>query len=310
MMFSNLGRMYRLKAYEIPEGSRTSKGMNIINILPLMQGEKIMNFLPVGSDLSAESYICMVTKKGVIKRTSLDAFKNVRKTGVIAINIDEDDELSFVRKTTGEKQLVVATKKGMSIRFNESQARVMGRTARGVRAIRLKDGDEVVGMSICRENATLLTVTETGYGRRSSLEDYRIQSRGGKGLTNYRTAHYGDVAAIKVVDEDDDLIIISSDGIIIRIPVAEISTYARPAKGVRVMRVSEDEKILSIARASHDEEEANSHPEEAEEDAADVGSVVDELEDETGDELEDQVSEDVLDGSDEEEVEYNEPTEE
>ncbi|MEG1886877.1 MAG: DNA gyrase subunit A, partial [Oscillospiraceae bacterium] len=186
MMFSNLGRLYRLKAYEIPEGSRTSKGMNIVNILPLMPGEKITNILPVGSDLTDQSFICMVTKKGVIKRTTLAAFKNVRKTGVIAINIDEGDELSFVRKTSGDESLIVATKKGMSIRFHETQSRQMGRTARGVRAIRMREGDEVVGMSVCREGATLLTVTETGYGRRSSLDDFRIQSRGGKGLINYR----------------------------------------------------------------------------------------------------------------------------
>lgn len=275
LMFSNLGRLYRLKAYEIPEGSRTAKGMNIVNILPLMPGEKIINILPVGKDLKDESYICMITKNGTIKRTALDAFKNVRKTGIIAINIDEDDELAFVSKTAGNDELIVATYNGMAIRFNENQAREMGRTARGVRAIRMREGDFVVGMTVGTENGTLLTVTETGYGRRSAIADYRLQSRGGKGITNYRTEKYGKVAAIQVVNDDEDIILISSDGIIIRIPIAEISTFARPAKGVRVMRVGEGEKILSIAVAAHDEEEVTDHPEAAD---AEAGAVEPEAE--------------------------------
>ncbi|MDO4742691.1 MAG: DNA gyrase subunit A [bacterium] len=272
MIFSNLGRVYRLKAYEIPEGSRTSKGMNIVNLLPLMPGEKVTNILPVGNDLKDESYICMGTAKGVIKRTALDAFKNVRKTGIIAIGLDDGDELAFVKKTTGSQQLIVATKNGMAIRFDENQIREMGRTARGVRAIRLKNEDVVIGMAVVDDQATLLTVTETGYGRLSPVSDYRLQSRGGKGLTNYRTEKYGEVAAVMVADTEDDVIIISSDGIIIRVPIAEISQFSRPAKGVRVMRVAEDEKILSIACAAHDEEEANSHPETADADAGEVGA--------------------------------------
>lgn len=263
LMFSNLGRLYRLKAYEIPEGSRTAKGLNIVNILPLMPEEKIINILPVGKDLKDESYICMITKKGTIKRTALDAFKNVRKTGIIAINIDEDDELAFVSKTSGSDELIVATHGGMAIRFDENQAREMGRTARGVRAIRMKEDDYVVGMAVAAETGTLLTVTETGYGRRSSISDYRLQSRGGKGITNYKTEKYGKVAAVQMVNDEQDIILISSDGIIIRIPIAEISSFARPAKGVRVMRVSEGVKILSIAVAAHEEEEITAHPEEA-----------------------------------------------
>lgn len=290
MIFSNLGRLYRLKAYEIPEGSRTSKGMNIVNLLPLMPGEKITNILSVGRDLNDESYICMGTARGVIKRTALDAFKNVRKTGIIAIGLDEGDELAFVKKTNGAQQLIVATKNGMAIRFDENQIREMGRTARGVRAIRLKDEDVVIGMAVVDEQATLLTVTETGYGRLSPVSDYRLQSRGGKGLTNYRTEKYGEVAAIMVADTDDDVIIISSDGIIIRIPIAEISQFSRPAKGVRVMRVAEDERILSIACAAHDEEEANSHPETADADAGEV-EAEDENEADDGNENEAEVDE-------------------
>ena len=275
LMFSNLGRLYRIKAYEIPEGSRTSKGMNLINILPLMSGEKIINILPLDNKIDLENpfYVCMITKNGTIKRTSIEAFKNVRKTGIIAINIDENDELAYVCRTTGDEELMVATKKGFSIRFNENQAREMGRTARGVRAIRLREGDEVIGMLVCKEGKEILTVTETGYGRISSFDDYRTQTRGGKGLTNYRTAKYGDVAEIVAVDNDDDIIMITSSGIIIRVPVEEISRFSRPAKGVRVMRVrtEQGEKILSIATATHDSEEVTDHPEAAEADAGDVG---------------------------------------
>lgn len=282
LMFSNLGRLYRIKAYEIPEGSRTSKGMNLINILPLMSGEKIINILPLDNKIDLENpfYVCMITKKGTIKRTSIEAFKNVRKTGIIAINIDENDELAYVCRTTGDEELMVATKKGFSIRFNENQAREMGRTARGVRAIRLREGDEVIGMLVCKEGKEILTVTETGYGRISSFDDYRTQTRGGKGLTNYRTAKYGDVAEIVAVDNDDDIIMITSSGIIIRVPVEEISRFSRPAKGVRVMRVrtEQGEKILSIATATHDSEEVTDHPEAAEADAGDVGGP-DEVED-------------------------------
>ncbi len=276
LMFSNLGRLYRIKAYEIPEGSRTAKGMNLINILPLMPGEKIINILPLDNkiDLDNPFYVCMITKNGTIKRTSIEAFKNVRKTGIIAINIDENDELAYVCRTKGDEELMVATKKGFSIRFNENQAREMGRTARGVRAIRLREGDEVIGMLVCKEGKEMLTVTETGYGRISSFDDYRIQTRGGKGLTNYRTQKYGDVAEIIAVDNNDDIIMITSSGIIIRIPVEEISRFARPAKGVRVMRVKTEqgERILSIATATHDSEEVTDHPEEAEADAGDVGT--------------------------------------
>ena len=276
LMFSNLGRLYRIKAYEIPEGSRTSKGLNIVNILPLMPEEKIINILPIDSkiDLDNPFYVCMITKNGTIKRTSIEAFKNVRKTGIIAINIDEDDELAYVCRTNGDEDLMVATKKGYSIRFNENDAREMGRTARGVRAIRLREGDEVVGMLVVKEGKEILTVTETGYGRISSFDDYRTQTRGGKGITNYRVAKYGDVAEIIAVDNDDDIIMITSNGIIIRVPVEEISRFSRPAKGVRVMRVKDEqgEKILSIATATHDNDEVTDHPEAADADAGDVGA--------------------------------------
>ena len=282
MMFSNLGRMYRIKAYEIPEGSRTSKGMNIVNILPLMPDEKINIILPA-SELDEEKLICMVTKKGIIKRTRLSEFRNTRKSGIIAISIDEDDELTFVKLTDGGSNLLIATKKGMAIQFNENDVRAMGRNARGVKAITMKDGDYVVAMEVTDENTRLLTVTETGFGRISPISDYRVQSRGGRGLINYRVEKYGDVAAVLSVTDDDDIIMIASNGIIIRIYGGDISEFTRPAKGVKIMRVAEGERILSVASAEHDENEVNDAPEAADADSGDVGEPEPENSDESAD---------------------------
>lgn len=266
MLFSNLGRMYRIKAYEIPEGSRTAKGMNIVNILPLMPEEKITIILPA-SELDEERFITMVTKKGIIKRTRLSEFRNTRKSGIIAITIDEDDELTFVKLTDGDDNLLIATKKGMAIQFNESGVRAVGRSARGVKAITMRSDDEVVAMEVTDENTRLLTITETGYGRVSPISDYRLQSRGGKGLINYRVDKYGDVAAVLEVTDNDDIIMIASNGILIRIFSGDISTFARPSKGVRVMRVGEGEKVLSVAVTEHSEEEETSLPDAPEADA-------------------------------------------
>ena len=274
MLFSNLGRVYRIKAYEIPEGSRTSKGMNIINVVPLMPEEKITVILPCTPSDEEERYICMITKKGIIKRTRLSDFKNTRKTGIIAISIDEGDELGFVRMTSGNQNLLVATKKGLAIQFNETGVRTMGRTARGVKAINIREGDSVVDMAICDENTRILTVTETGYGRISPISCYRVQTRGGKGLTNYKVEKYGDVAAVLPVQDNEDIIMIASNGIIIRIFAGDISEFARPAKGVRVMRVAEGERILSVGKAEHDESEVNDAPEAADADAGEVEAEV------------------------------------
>lgn len=253
MFFTSAGRVYRLKCYEIPEGSRTSKGMNIVNLLPLAPEEKVTAMIRV-AEFADDAYLCMVTRHGIIKRTRLDAYANARKNGLIAIDLDEGDELAWVRMTDGYQKLIVATRQGMAICFDENDARVVGRTARGVKALTLGEGDEVVGMSIAREGGLLLTVTETGYGRLSELSDYRMQSRGGKGLTNYHTEAFGQVAAIKVVDEDDDVILISSDGIVIRMQASEIRLCRRPSKGVRVMRLEEGVRIVSLVRAPHEEE--------------------------------------------------------
>lgn len=270
MLFSNLGRVYRIKAYEIPEGSRTSKGINLINVVPLMAGEKITVIIPVTDTDEDERYICMITRKGIIKRTKLSDFKNTRKSGIIAISIDDGDELAHVRMTDGDNNLLVATKKGKAIHFNEHQVRSMGRTARGVKAINMADDDTVVDMALCKEDTRVLTVTETGYGRISPISCYRLQSRGGKGLTNYKVEKYGDVAATLPIEKNEDIIMIASNGIVIRIFGDTISEFARPAKGVRVMRVAEGERILSVAKAEHDETEVNDVPEAAD---ADAGAV-------------------------------------
>ena len=275
MLFSNLGRVYRIKAYEIPEGSRTAKGMNLVNVVPLMSGEKINVIIPVTADDEDERYICMITRKGIVKRTKLSEFKNTRKSGIIAISIDDDDELAHVRMTDGDNNLLVATKKGKAIHFNEHQVRSMGRTARGVKAINMAEDDMVVDMALCKDDTRILTVTETGYGRISPISCYRLQSRGGKGLTNYRVEKYGDVAAVLPIEKNEDIIMIASNGIVIRIFGDTISEFARPAKGVRVMRVAEGERILSVAKAEHDEAEVNDTPEAAD---ADAGAVEGEAE--------------------------------
>ena len=253
MFFTNLGRVYRLKCYEIPEGSRTSKGMNIANLLPISGEEKVTSMIRV-PEFDDEKYLVMVTRHGIIKRTALGAYNTARKGGVIALDLDQGDELAWVRMTDGHQQLLVATQKGMAIRFEETDVRAMGRTARGVKAMTLKEGDRVIGMSILREGGLVLTVSETGYGRLSPIEDYRLQSRGGKGVLNYHVAKYGDVAAIKVVDLEDDIIIISADGVIIRIQANSIRECARPSKGVRVMKIQGDNKVVTLARAPHEEE--------------------------------------------------------
>ena len=284
LFFSDRGRVYRLKCYEIPEGSRTSRGMNITNLLPLESEERITSMLRVTKSEEEDHFLTMVTKNAVIKRVALSAFRNVRKNGLIALDLAEDDELSWVRLTSGSDDLLVATRFGKAIRFHEADVREMGRQARGVRAIRLAEGDVVVGMSVLRENGLVLTVSETGYGRLSNPEDYRLQHRGGMGILNYHVEKYGNVAAIKVVDLNDDIILIADDGVIIRIEAGSIRICARPSKGVRVMKVNEGSKVITMARAPHDDEEEIS--------AVEDDGTAEEGEDEPVTEAEDVVSDD------------------
>ena len=256
MFFTNKGRVYKLKCYEIPEGSRTSRGMNIANLLPVLPDERVTSMIRV-PEFEESSYLVMVTRQGIIKRTLLSSYNTARKGGLIAIDLDDGDELAWVRMTNGEKDLIVATKKGMAIRFKETDVRAVGRAARGVKALTLKEDDIVIGMSLVNENGLVLTVSETGYGRLSSPEDYRRQSRGGKGVINYHVEKYGDVAALQVVDLTDDIIIISTNGIIIRIQANSIRECARPSKGVIVMKLNGENKVVTLACTPHIEEQEN-----------------------------------------------------
>ena len=257
LFFTNKGRVYRIKCYEIPESTRQSKGINIANILPLGAEEKVTSMIRIPA-FEEDKYLIMVTKQGIIKRIALTAYDTARKGGLIALDLNEGDELAWVRMTTGSDEVIIATKKGMAIRFRETDVRPMGRLARGVKAMKLKEGDSVVGMSIIEPDKLILTVSETGYGRLSSPDDYRLQSRGGKGLTNYHVNKYGDVAALTVVPMGDDVIIISENGIIIRILASTIRVCSRPAKGVTVMKIKGDNKVVSVSGAPHDEDEAES----------------------------------------------------
>ena len=282
LFFTDKGRVYRLKCYEVPEGSRQSKGINIANLLPISPEEKVTSMIRV-HEFDEDKYLVLVTRRGIIKRISLNAYNTARKGGLIALELNEGDELAWVRMTDGNANVIVATRLGAAIRFNENDVRRMGRQARGVKALTLKEGDEVIGMSVVREGGLVLTVSETGYGRLSRPEDYRIQSRGGKGLINYHIDRYGKVAAIKVVDLDDDIIIISQDGIIIRIAADSIRVCSRPSKGVTVMKMGEGDKVVTVARAPHEEGETD---EVADESGADEGveetDVADEAAEDTG----------------------------
>lgn len=251
LFITNKGIMYKLKCYELPEGSKASRGTNIRNMLELDNGEMIAAMIKT-TDFDEGKYIVMVTKNGKIKRTPLYAYKNVRKNGLIAIGLDEGDEIAGVRMTNGESQLIIATHNGMAIRISETNVREMSRTAHGVRAINLHEGDYVVSMARVRDGASVLTVSESGLGRRVPLDNYKVQNRGGLGLKNYDTKN-GYVCGIKVVDNDDDIIMISTDGVVIRIRACDISMMSRYSKGVRLMRVSEDGKVVSFTRTEHDE---------------------------------------------------------
>ena len=252
--------MHRLKCYDIPDGSKASRGFHFANLLQLQEGERISAMLRT-RDFDDDSFVTMITKSGQIKRTPLTAFKNINKKGIIAINLSEGDEIAGVRMTDGSNQLIIATKNGMALRLEENQIRPLSRQAQGVRAIALRDGDEVVSMARVRDGASVLTVSKQGFGKRSPLEEYRIQGRGGYGLKNYPVDKTNDtVCGIKVVDHDDDIILISTEGIIIRVPAADIRMCGRISKGVRVMKVSENNEVVAFTRAEHEAAESAPPP--------------------------------------------------
>ena len=268
LFVTDQGRVYRLKGYQIYEGSRTSRGTNIVNLLPLQNGEKVTSMLRMPAE-NAQGYLVMVTRQGVIKRTPIEAYANIRKSGLLAVSMYEGDSLAWTQITTGQDELIVATHDGLAIRFNEQDARSMGRLGHGVRAIRLAEGDYVVGVGVVHPGATVFTVTENGKGRRSRIDDYRLQSRGGKGIRNYGK---GEVAGIKVLEEEDDIILISQEGIIIRMHIirmhaADINIQSRYGSGVRVMRLGEGDRVVTVARTEHSDdaevEKPENEPEEA-----------------------------------------------
>ncbi|WP_370752863.1 DNA gyrase subunit A [Ruminococcus sp.] len=272
LFFTDKGRVYRLKCYEVPEGSRQSKGMNIANLLPIAADEKVTSMIRV-PEFDEEKYLVMVTKQGIIKRISLNAYNTARKGGLIALELNEGDELAWVRLTDGNQQVIVATKNGLAIRFEETDVRPMGRQARGVKAISLREGDCVVGMCVVTNDDLILTASETGFGRISNVSDYRLQSRGGKGITNYHTEKYGNVAAVSAVKLDEDIIIISQEGVIIRIAADTVRICNRPSKGVTLMRIGENDKVVTVARAPHEDSESEKTEETAEEETSEENTV-------------------------------------
>jgi DNA gyrase subunit A len=255
LFFTNTGRMYRLKAYQIPESGRQAKGIAIVNLLQLEPDEKITAVIPI-EQFEKDKYLLMMTKRGTIKKTPLMDYDTSRKGGIRAINLSEDDELIRVKLTDGNDEVIICTHNGMAIRFHEHDVRPMGRIARGVRGIRLDDNDYVVGMNIIRNGGDLLVITENGYGKRTDLNEYRTQTRGGKGVSTYRlTDVTGNICGMSVVTDKDDIMLITSEGIIIRMDTQGISKFGRVTKGVKLMRLDDNVKIVGAARVEHADEE-------------------------------------------------------
>ena len=250
LFFTNRGRVHWLKVHELPQLGRAARGKALVNVLQLRQDERVQTMLPVRSfDTKVGSHILLCTRRGVIKKTLLDAYANPRRGGIIAINLSDDDELISAGHTGGANEIIIATKRGKSIRFVETQARPMGRTAAGVRGIRLGPGDEVVGLEILNPGATILTVTANGYGKRTPLEAYRLQNRGGQGIITIRTsARNGEVVGVAQVVDDDELMLITNGGKVLRCKVSGISTMGRATQGVRVMNLAGGEQLVAIAR--------------------------------------------------------------
>ncbi len=254
LFFSNKGRVYWLKVYELPQGGRNARGRPIVNLLNLEDGENIYAMIPVAK-FEDKHFLVFVTRKGYVVRNSLDLYSNPRKTGIKAIEIQEGDELIEVKLSNGQKDIFIATRKGQAIRFHESQVRSMGRGVRGVIGIRLAPEDEVVGMTVCRPKCTVLSVCEKGYGKRTSIDNYRLTKRGGKGVINIKTdKRNGDVLGIREVIDTDEIILISQKGKTVRIPVADLRIISRNTRGVRLIHLGEDDKLTGIARIAEKED--------------------------------------------------------
>ncbi len=269
LFFTNSGKVHSIKGYRIPESSRQSKGMNVVNLLQLEEGEKVTAMIPVSCLDEEGLFLNMITKRGISKRCDLCAYKNMRRNGLRAINLDEGDELVSVKLTDGNRKIIVATNAGMAIEYDETQVSVLGRTARGVRAIRLKKDEFVIGAVVAEENKKVLTVTEKGYGKRSEFSAFKVQHRGGRGVRCHKLSEKtGALASIRAVTEDEDLIVISSDGIIIRVRISDIPVYGRASGGVRIMRLSDGVCVVNTATVDSAENEEVSKieidPEEAE----------------------------------------------
>jgi DNA gyrase subunit A len=255
LFFTNNGKVYWLKVYEVPEAGRQAKGKAIINLLQLSTDEKLTTILPV-SKFEEGRYVVMCTKMGVIKKTALSAFSNPRAGGIIAVSIDKGDSLVAAGLTDGKKEILIGTKKGLGIRFNEDDVRDMGRTARGVRGIDLQKGNEVVGMEIVKDNSTIMTIAENGFGKRTELDEYRLQSRGGKGIITIKTTERnGDVVGILQVSDDDEIMMITAHGKVIRLKLKSIRTIGRNTQGVRLFDLDKEDKIKDVALLAEKEEE-------------------------------------------------------
>jgi DNA gyrase subunit A len=288
MFFTSNGRVYSLKGYEIPESNRQAKGMNIVNLLQLSDGEKVTAMIPM-KRLDEDGYFTMITQYGISKRCRVSDFRNIRKAGLNAVDLDEGDMLVTVRLTDGERDIIVATSAGMAIRYSENDVRVMGRTARGVRVVKLGEGEKVVGAAVVKEGQTLVTVTENGYGKRTSFDAFNAQSRGGKGVRVHKISEKtGALTSVRSVNDDDDMVIISSDGIIIRVHIADIPVYGRASSGVHVMRINGETKVIATAiiNAADDDGEVTQ-----------ITEAVEEAEDEPDDEISEGTAEETAENS-------------
>ena len=299
LFFTNKGKVYRLKAYEIPESGRQARGTAIVNLLQLDQDERVQTVIPV-AEYKEDLYLVLATKNGIIKKSRLMEYANIRKGGLAAVTLRENDELIDVRLTDGKKDIILVTKNGMSIRFNETDARPLGRVSQGVRGIKLSEGDEVIGMGAFIENTSLLVVTENGFGKRTKLSEYKVQTRGGKGVLTYRiTERTGKLVGTKLVCEDDDVMLISSDGTIIRIRAEDISLLGRATQGVTLMRMDSDIHLVGVARIANENDDEECEETEKPEDLDKIEEAREDVEVEEVEE----VVEDDDEGADEKDTE-------